>query len=337
MRRFLQYLLKRPLIWATNKFSAAPKREVVFKSLTDLLAAAESDKDNSVKLLEGNAATAKFIVFSDQHKGDKGWGDDFKTNETNYLAALKYYNDNNFTFIALGDTEELWKFRVDKILPVNEKALAAEAAFQPDRFFKTFGNHDLIWKNKIDVLLWLKKYFTMPLIVHEGILIKLQTAAGKVLSVFLTHGHQGDMMSDNNRFSTWIVAHLWMPLQRYLRINVNTPSNDYSLKNKHNIMMSDWSAANQDLILVTGHTHVPVFGSGKYFDHPSNHIPGKEQHLLKPSYFNSGCCCYNDGDITGIEISDGCIRLIKWYDEEVLPKRMVLEEKNIDDLMKDLQ
>jgi predicted phosphodiesterase len=336
MRRFLQYLLKRPLIWATNKFSAAPKREVVFKSLTDLLAAAESNKDNSVKLLEGDAASAKFIVFSDQHKGDKSWGDDFRTNEVNYLAALKYYNDNNFTFIALGDTEELWKFRVDKILPENEKPLAAEAAFQPDRFFKTFGNHDLMWKNKIDVLLWLKKYFAMPLTVHEGILIKLKTAE-KILNVFLTHGHQGDMMSDNNRFSTWIVAHLWMPLQRYLRINVNTPSNDYSLKNKHNIMMSDWSADNRDLILVTGHTHVPVFGSGKYFDHPSNNIPGKEQHLLKPSYFNSGCCCYNDGDITGIEISDGCIRLVKWYDEEILSKRMVLEEKNMEELMKDLQ
>lgn len=336
MRRILQYLLKRPLIWATNKFSAAPKKEIVFKSLSELLAAAEVDKDNRVRLLEGDAGAAKFIVFSDQHKGDKSWGDDFKTNETNYLAALKYYNDNNFTFIALGDTEELWKFRVDKILPVNEKALAAEAAFQPERFFKTFGNHDLMWKNKIDVLLWLKKYFAMPLTVHEGILIKLRTAE-KILNVFLTHGHQGDMMSDNNRFSTWIVAHLWMPLQRYLRINVNTPSNDYSLKNKHNIMMSDWSAEKQDLILVTGHTHVPVFASGKYFDHPSNNIPGKEQHFLKPSYFNSGCCCYSDGDITGIEISDGYIRLIKWYDEEVSPKRMVLEEKNMEDLMKDLQ
>jgi hypothetical protein len=34
-----------------------------------------------------------------------------------------------------------------------------------------------------------------------------------------------------------------------------------------------------------------------------------------PLYFNSGCCCFVDGDITGIEIGDGDIRLIKWKEE----------------------
>ncbi len=318
-----------------NRFSAAPKKEIVFKSLSDLYALSSREPNTQLKVLEADAPAAKFIIFSDQHKGDKSWSDDFKNCETNYLAALKYYHENNFNFIALGDTEELWKFRADKILPVNEKALAAEAAFQPDRFTKTFGNHDLIWKNTIDVLFWLKKYFTTPLNVYEGVVIRLKVAAG-MLDIFLTHGHQGDIMSDNNRFSTWLVAHIWTPLQRYLRINVNTPSNDYSLKNKHNIMMSEWSAAQQNMILITGHTHVPVFASGKYLDHPSNKIPGREQHLLKPSYFNTGCCCFDDGDITGIEISEGKIRLVKWYDEEVASKRMVLEEIVFETLVKDL-
>ncbi|MEJ7609927.1 MAG: metallophosphoesterase [Ferruginibacter sp.] len=336
MRKFLLYLLKRPVLWIAGRFSAAPKREIVFKSLSELYALASEKPNNRLKLVETDETAAKFIIFSDQHKGDKSWSDDFKNCETNYLAALKYYHENNFSFIALGDTEELWKFRVDTILPVNEKAFAAEAAFQPDRFIKTFGNHDLIWKNAIDVLLWLKKYFTMPLNVYEGVVLRVKVASG-MLDILLTHGHQGDIMSDNNRLSTWLVAHIWTPLQRYLRINVNTPSNDYSLKNKHNVMMSEWSAAQPNLVLITGHTHVPVFGSGKYFDHPSNNIPGKEQHLLKPSYFNTGCCCFSDGDITGIEIADGHIRLIKWYDEEVGSKKMVLEEILIEDLVKDLQ
>ena len=48
-----------------------------------------------------------------------------------------------------------------------------------------------------------------------------------------------------------------------------------------------------------------------------------------PSYFNSGCCCFDDGDITGIEVADGCIRLIRWKD-----KRDVLEEIRLSDLQK---
>ena len=44
-----------------------------------------------------------------------------------------------------------------------------------------------------------------------------------------------------------------------------------------------------------------------------------------PTYFNTGC--YNDGDITGIDITNGVIRLIKWeYDEQGIPQRVLLEE-----------
>ncbi len=335
MRKVLQYLLKGPVLWIAEKFSAAPKKEFVFQSLSDLYALCGNGTSDRLKVLTADAHAAKFIIFSDQHKGDKSWNDDFKRSEINYIAALNYYKANNFSYISLGDCEELWKFSAEKILQSNEFSLAAEAAFQPDQFYKTFGNHDIIWKNAADVFLLLRKYFSHPLLLYEGVALQLNVA-GKSLKVFMTHGHQGDLMSDNNAISTWVVAHLWVPLQRYLRININTPSDDYSLRNKHNIMMHEWSSAQESLIMITGHTHVPVFGSGRYYDHPSNKIPGKTQHLLKPSYFNSGCCCFDDGDITGIEISEGFIRLIKWYDEEYGSKRMVLEEIAIETLMKDL-
>jgi hypothetical protein len=80
-------------------------------------------------------------------------------------------------------------------------------------------------------------------------------------------------------------------------------------------MMSEWSDTQQNLLPITGHTHMPVFASGRYFNHPSNNIPGKDQQLIKPSYFNTNCCCFDDGDITGIEIKSGYIRLIKWHNE----------------------
>ncbi len=47
----------------------------------------------------------------------------------------------------------------------------------------------------------------------------------------------------------------------------------------------------------------------------------------KPSYFNTGCCCFSDGDITGIEIAEGMIRLIKWEYVNEVSTRFILEEK----------
>ena len=139
-----------------------------------------------------------------------------------------------------------------------------------------------------------------------------------------------------------MVAHIWRPLQRYLQINVNTPAKDYTLPDRHNIMMHEWSSRRENLLLITGHTHKPVFASGLYSDHPNNTVNetkiavASRQSKVKPTYFNSGCCCYNDGNITGIEIADGKISLIKWSLENNVSNRSVLEEKELSELIKDL-
>ena len=63
-------------------------------------------------------------------------------------------------------------------------------------------------------------------------------------------------------------------------------------------------------------------------------MPGAEAiaPMEKPCYFNSGCCCFLDGDITGIEIADGEIRLIRWPDDEGRPKPRVLESAKLKDV-----
>ena len=316
-----------------NTLSAKPVRETVFKSLSKLY---NSTKKNNKRVCVLNIDAAdKFIIFSDQHKGNRDYADDFAGNEFNYLKALEYYHSQNFSFINLGDSEEIWKYTVEEVLPKNEKAFAAEAAFQPNKYFKTFGNHDIIWKNKWDVERLLKNYFALPLPVYEGIILKT-TVANEALTVFCTHGHQGDKMSDNNAFSTWIVAHVWTPIQRYLKINVNTPSKNYSLRNKHNQLMHQWSSNRKNVLLITGHTHSPVFASGKYSSHPSNKIEKDANEKLNPSYYNSGCCCFNDGDITGIEIEDGFIRLIRWHQDNDTSTRTILEEIKLEKLLEDL-
>ena len=340
MKRFLQKILG-PLLTRLAAKASSPQRKDVFSSLSRLLRNIEKNKGKKGIMLDLDISIDKFIIFSDHHKGNKDHGDDFANNEPNYLAALNYYLLNKFTYINLGDAEELWKYKPREVISKNITALRSEAKFQQEnKYHKTFGNHDLIWKNKLDVDIWFKDIFSLPLPVWEGILLKT-VINQKQLSIFLTHGHQGDKMSDNNAFSTWIVSHIWRPLQRYLQINVNTPAKDFTLRDKHNIMMHDWSSRHENLLLITGHTHKPVFASGLYSDHPNNTVNDtkiaavQNQSKLKPSYFNSGCCCYNDGDITGIEICDGKIALIKWHWDNNASQRFVLEEKELAELIKE--
>lgn len=177
----------------------------------------------------------------------------------------------------------------------------------------------------------------------------------------MTHGHQGDMQSDGNWFSKWFVSTIWGPVQAYLRINPNTPAYNNQLKSEHNQIMYDWTAKQTNLALVTGHTHQPVFNSLTHLERTyirldeakksgdkalvqkieaellAGKISGNTSPRLeysKNTYFNTGCCCFNDGDITGIELENGRIRLIEWKkDINNMPQRIVLEEKAFENLL----
>lgn len=338
MRKLLQKIFRPFFVWLADKLSGAPEKAMVFKSLSDLYECVVTGKTKRGVIINIDPSHDNFIIFSDQHKGTRSFDDDFLNNEVNYLAALKYYREQKFSFINLGDAEELWECETGKVIAAYENTLRAEAIFQEgDKYYRTFGNHDLLWKNSLDILLHLKNIFKMPLPVYEGIVLRMQIDSSIPIDIFLTHGHQGDKMSDNNALSTWIVAHLWAPIQRFLQININTPANDFALRNKHNRLMHEWCSENKNLLLVTGHTHKPVFASGKYAENATHKIDTSESaHQLLPTYFNTGCCCFNDGDITGIEIANGYFRLIKWHNTDNVSERIILEERTISALLNDL-
>ena len=46
-------------------------------------------------------------------------------------------------------------------------------------------------------------------------------------------------------------------------------------------------------------------------------------------YFNSGCCCFSNGDITGIEFTDGEIRLVRWTTDPMDPEDRVIEARDL--------
>jgi hypothetical protein len=45
---------------------------------------------------------------------------------------------------------------------------------------------------------------------------------------------------------------------------------------------------------------------------------------VKPCYFNTGCCSFGDGDITGLEIIGSEIRLVRWPHGSGAPKPEIL-------------
>ena len=53
--------------------------------------------------------TSKFILFSDCHRGDNSFADDFANNRNIYFHALKHYYNEGFSYCELGDGDELWE------------------------------------------------------------------------------------------------------------------------------------------------------------------------------------------------------------------------------------
>jgi predicted phosphodiesterase len=364
MRRLLQKWLKQPIIRLSNKYSSRPDAKRVHTALTDLYNTLISTPGKRGVVIPFDAGKDKFIILSDQHKGARNHADDFALSEKNYLSALDYYQEHRYNYINLGDSEELWKNGILSVKKYNKATFDKESLFlQNKAFFKIFGNHDLYWDNDPLASIMLLQIYGERVKVYEGLI--LQTKVNdKPLSIYLTHGHQGDMQSDGNWFSKWFVSNVWGPFQAYLEINPNTPATNDHVKTQHNQIMYDWSSRQNNLLLITGHTHQPVFRSlthleRLYIDLERAEKAGEidkarqvQQEISKlvqkgegkfsfpgyrPSYFNSGCCCFDDGDITGIEITEGCMRLVKWeYNKAGISERIILEEAKLQDILTDL-
>ena len=349
----------KPVSRLADKFSSRPDKKRVDKALAALYKNITTRPGKKGPLISFDAIRDKFVILSDQHKGARDGADMFTGAERNYLAALDYYYDGQFTYINLGDSEELWENIFLTVKNHNQATFDKEKLFiDADRFIKIFGNHDLYWGNDPLAMLSLTQIYGKAIRIYEGAILQADVR-GKTLSIFMTHGHQGDLQSDGNWFSKWFVSDIWGPLQGYLRINPNTPAFNNQLKTDHNRIMYEWSSQRNDTLLITGHTHQPVFRSFTQLESlyarleqakskgeqaeaallekkiTALHLTGHTQPDFNgylDTYFNTGCCCFDDGDITGIEIEGGCIRLIKWNYRHKASERVVLEECKLEEL-----
>jgi len=306
---------------------------------------------------------ARIIVFSDQHKGTRDGADDFRRCERAYNAALAWYHENGYHLIALGDVEEMWENDPDEVLEAYPCTLGLEQLFheaKPSRYTRVYGNHDHQWSQPEPVE---KLQAIFPgLEVLESIRLRIRDGGQDLGVLFLAHGHQGTPESDRLSFlSRPAVRHLWKPLQKKLNKPWNTPAVDWALREDHDKAMFAWAKGHRERpVLIAGHTHRPVFGEQVVSEKTESPAQIKKEldaqrspelwaklewakaaqrrlerqriTVSPPCYFNTGCCSFGDGDITGIEIANKQITLVRWasdgkiWEPEVLGQPRELRE-----------
>lgn len=247
--------------------------------------------------------SSRIVLMSDCHRGDGSWGDDFSDNQNLFFAALNYYYEYGFTYIEIGDGDELWENRsINTVIDVHSDAFWLMSRFYlENRLYMIYGNHDLVKRDpkysqtKCDSFFCDSLNSNIPLFpgieMYEGILLKYRYSDDHI---FLTHGHQADCLNSTFwRLSRFLVRYVWRPLQLTGVRDPTSASKNNNRKNKIEKRLIHWSNENNQMI-ICGHTHRPVF-------------PEIGDHL----YFNDGSCVH-PRCITAIEIYNGMISLVKW-------------------------
>ena len=127
---------------------------------------------------------------------------------------------------------------------------------------------------------------------HEAVLLK-HSDTGQC--IFLLHGHQADFMNYVGwRFHRFLVRVLWKPLQVIGISDPTSPAQNFKETIKVERRLKKWILQNNNQFTIVGHTHRPRF-----------------PEVGEPLLFNDGSCVH-PRSITGIEIENGNITLIKW-------------------------
>jgi predicted phosphodiesterase len=246
---------------------------------------------------------SKFIFFSDCHRGDNSYADDFANNSNIYYHALRNYYEKDFTYIELGDGIELWEnLFFNEVFEAHKNDFLLMRKFHlKNRLHMIWGNHDMTLKSEKKSTKLLDSYFDKitgtdkdllkGLIFNEGIVLEPE---GFNKNILLIHGHQADFYNYVWwKWSRFLVRVLWKPLQVVGIKDPTSPAKNFKELIKVERRLKKWILANNNQMVIAGHTHRPRFPE-------PNELP----------YFNDGSCVH-PRSITGIEIVDLKISLIK--------------------------
>lgn len=228
-------------------------------------------------------SNSKFVLISDCHRGAGTSNDNFLKNQHLYFAALTHYYNNNYTYIELGDGDELWENRnMKQIKEIHSNVFWLLSLFhEQKRLYMIYGNHDMVKKNNPSCL-------DFPF--YEGIILKNICCKN---SIYLTHGHQADIFNSVFwKLSRFLVRFLWKPLEQFGILDPTSAAKNYSVKEKTEKKLEAWAKKTKST-LITGHTHRPILNP---------------EHTC---YCNTGSCVH-PRCITCIEIKNDALYLVKW-------------------------
>lgn len=246
---------------------------------------------------------SRFIIMSDCHRGNGSWGDNFSNNQNLFFAALYNYYENGYTYIELGDGDELWENRsIEDVMGAHNDVFWLMSLFYKDnRLYMLYGNHDIVKKNPQFTQTKCNSFYCDSANSHMALFPGIEISEGLILryrygneQIFLTHGHQADILNDQLwKLSRFLVRYLWRPLELIGVKDPTSAAKNNVKKNSIEKKLVEWSVRNNQ-ILICGHTHRPVFPK-----------------VGEPLYFNDGSCVH-PRCITALEIRNGTIALVKW-------------------------
>lgn len=247
---------------------------------------------------------SKFIIFSDCHRGNNSFADDFANNRNSYYHAMSHYYRNGFTYCELGDGDELWEnLKFEAIFEAHKDVFKLlKLFFDEGRLHRIVGNHDMVYSDQDYVAKHLYTYCDkgkekdLPLFpgikFPEALLLQHEDTKQEI---FMMHGHQADWLHYYMwKVDRFMVRVLWRQLQVFGIGDPTSPAKNNTELNKIERRTKKWIIENNDLFTITGHTHRPRFPQ-----------PGEIP------YFNDGSCVH-PRSITGLEIENGQITLVKW-------------------------
>lgn len=246
---------------------------------------------------------SKLVIMSDCHRGQGNAGDNFLANQAVCFGALEYYYQTGFTYIELGDGDELWENRKLKtIVEVHDDIFWMLSRFYEEkRLYMVYGNHDIVKRDKGYMNRHCGCYYCdasheerslLPgITVEEGLVFQNNADRKKI---FMVHGHQGDFLNDTLwPLARFLVRYVWRYMELIGFLDPTGAGRPRKAKERIEKRLADYGSSREQ-ILIAGHTHRPAFSK-----------PGEG------FYFNSGSCVH-PRCITCIEIENYNISLVKW-------------------------
>jgi UDP-2,3-diacylglucosamine pyrophosphatase LpxH len=271
---------------------------------------------------------SRLIFISDAHRGVGNRDDMFAPNANLFLHALTHYLNQEYTFVEVGDGDELWHNRYFKNIRLTySKVFDLFAQFRKrNKLHLIVGNHDSP-KGLFDPM----EKDGIP--VYQGLRMTYVPTGQKLFAV---HGHQADPDGDKKwdtyrRRSRYFMKYLLrLGIDKFYHFAEPKPGlpepvrlkrlprrfGEKALTKAYQLesAIQMWLVKERQIV-ISGHTHMLNFPR-------QNELP----------HFNTGHCI-TPGYITGLEIDRGILSMVKWMKRDDGFSRTMLRQMPLNQIL----